>query len=63
MDHKKDSCVVLAQVTCVDGVMVSEISWCDEFHVDRFIKCMGEWEAEMDQLSFRLQISLGQNYL
>jgi len=39
------------------------ISGCHDFQVDRFIKCLGEWEAAKDQGSFRLQTSLGRKLL
>jgi len=32
-------------------------SACDEFQADRFINCMGEWEAATDQGSFGILTS------
>ena len=36
---------------------------CDDFQVNRYIKCMGEWEAAKNQGLIRLQTSLGLRYL
>jgi len=42
--------VVVIKNTCSDGantvaIMFSFIYCCDEFHLDRLITCMPEWEA------------------
>jgi len=50
-------------LTRVDGanavvIMLSTVACCwDELQVDRFIKCMGEWEGAKDEGSFGLQAS------
>ena len=52
--------VPLVKTTCIDGantvaMMFSTTSLsCDEFQIDRFIKCMRKWEVAKDQGSFSL---------
>jgi len=61
MKHKRRN-VILVKITRMDSaITVVIIQCCDDFQVDRFIKCM-EWEAAKGHLShrsFKLQTFLG----
>jgi len=46
-----------------DVIMLIIMYYCDDFQVNRFIKCLSEWEAAKDHGSSRLQTSQGRSYL
>jgi len=39
------------------------LMWCDKFQAGRFIRCMGEWDATNDQVSFGQQAFQERRYL
>jgi len=46
-----------------DGITIIKMWCCNDFQVHQLIKCMVELEVTKDQVSFRLQTSLGRSHV